>query len=184
MNAHPIDKIMVPLAEYATVSEDATLYEAVMALEQAQAKFDPRRYPHRAVLVLDARRNVVGKISQTDVLRALEPKYETLLASESLAHTGMTRSFLTSLMEKYNLWGGAMHEICKKAASQHIKDFMRPLGDGEYIDVAATLDEAIHQLVVGGYQSLLVRREGAIVGLLRLTDVYAAVSETIKSCAL
>lgn len=184
MNAHPIDKLMVPIAEYATASEDATLYEAVVALEQAQAQFDPRRYPHRAVLVLDAKRNVVGKISQTDVLRALEPKYETLLASESLAHTGMTRSFLKSLMDKYSLWGGAMHDICKKAAAQRIKDFMRPPGDGEYIDADATLDQAIHQLVVGGYQSLLVRREGAVVGLLRLTDVYAVVSETIKSCAL
>jgi len=175
---------MVPIAEYATVSEEATLYEAVVALEQAQIRFDPRRYPHRAVLVLDAQGMVVGKISQTDVLRALEPKYETLLASESLAHTGMTRSFLKSLMEKYNLWGGAMHDICKKAAAQRIKDFMRPLGDGEYIDAAATLDEAIHHLVVGGYQSLLVRRNDSIVGLLRLTDVFEAVTAAIKACAL
>jgi len=56
----------------------------------------------------------------------------------------------------------------KKAAVQRIKDFMRPLGDGEHIDADATQDQAIHQLVVGGYQSLLVRREGAVVGLLRL----------------
>lgn len=184
MNAQPIEKLMVPLAEYATASEDATLYDAVLALEKAQAGFAPRRYPHRAVMVLDAQGHVVGKISQTDVLRALESKYETLLASESLTHTGMTRSFLKSLMEKYSLWGGALHDICKKAAVQRIKDFIRAPGDGEYIDVDATLDEAMHQLVVGGYQSLLVRREGAIVGLLRLTDVYTAVSASIKSCAL
>jgi CBS domain containing-hemolysin-like protein len=59
---------------------------------------------------------------------------------------------------------------------------MRPLADGEHIEAEATLDEAIHQLVVGGYQSLLVRRGVDIVGLLRLTDVFAAVSDTIKSC--
>lgn len=100
MNSQKIENLMIPLADYATVSEDATLYEAVLALEESQKKFDTNRYPQRAVLVLDARGYVVGKIGQTDVLRSLEPKYETFLARESLAHTGMTRAFMKSLMEK------------------------------------------------------------------------------------
>lgn len=184
MNAQTIEQLMVPLAEYATASEEATLYEAVVALEKAQIRFDPARYRHRAVLVLDAKGHVCGKISQTDILRALEPKYETLLERESLAHTGMTRAFMKSLMEQYHLWGGAMHDICQKAAVQRIKDFMRLPSDGETIEAAASLDEAIHQLVVGGYQSLLVQRDGVFIGILRLTDVFAAVSKAIKSCAL
>ncbi len=183
MNSQKIDHLMIPLSEYATVSEDATLYEAVLALEEAQGKFDPDRYPHRAILVLDARGHVIGKIGQTDVLRSLEPKYETLLRRESLAHTGMTRAFMKSLMERYDLWGGAMHDICKKAGVQRVRDFMRVPADGETIDADATLDKAIHQLVVGGYQSLLVRRQEAIVGILRLTDVFAAVTTAIKACA-
>lgn len=184
MNSQKIENLMIPLADYATVSEDATLYEAVLALEESQKKFDANRHPQRAVLVLDARGYVVGKIGQTEVLRSLEPKYETFLARESLAHTGMTRAFMKSLMEKYNLWGGAMHDICKKAGAQHVRDFMHVPSDGETIDVEATLDHAIHQLIVGGYQSLLVRRKGDIVGILRLTDVFAAITASIKACAL
>lgn len=184
MNAQPIAKLMVPLAEYATAPEEATLYEAVMALKEAQENFPADRYRHRAVLVLDADGRVCGKISQTDILRALEPKYETILERESLAHTGLTRAFMKSLMDHYSLWGGAMQEICKKASVQHIKDFMRVPADGEYIEADATLDEAIHQLVVGGYQSLLVRRDGTVVGILRLTDVFATVSDAVKACAL
>lgn len=103
MNSQKIENLMIPLADYATVSEDATLYEAVQALEEAQNKLGANRYPHRAVLVLDARGHVVGKIGQIEVLRSLEPKYETFLECESLAHTGMTRTFMRSLMEKYHL---------------------------------------------------------------------------------
>ena len=44
MREYFIRDLMVPLAEYATVSETATLYEAVLALEKAQEEFDHRRY--------------------------------------------------------------------------------------------------------------------------------------------
>ena len=40
MKQTKVRDLMVPLSDYATVSEQATLYEAVMALEQAQIKFD------------------------------------------------------------------------------------------------------------------------------------------------
>jgi CBS domain containing-hemolysin-like protein len=77
-----------------------------------------------------------------------------------------------------------MHDICKKAGAQHVRDFMHVPSDGETIDVEATLDHAIHQLIVGGYQSLLVRRKADIIGILRLTDVFATITASIKACAL
>ena len=40
MKSHLVKDIMVPLSEYATVSENATLFEAVLALEAAQEKFE------------------------------------------------------------------------------------------------------------------------------------------------
>ena len=61
---------MVPLSDYATVSEEATLYEAVIALEKAQATFDQSRYRHRALLVYNNQNQIVGKISQLDILMA------------------------------------------------------------------------------------------------------------------
>ena len=36
MKSYTVKELMVPLSEYATVSEDATLYEAVLSLEEAQ----------------------------------------------------------------------------------------------------------------------------------------------------
>ena len=76
MTEFHVSELMVPLSEYATVPEGATLYEAVSALELAQEKFEDThtRYRHRAVLVLDKKGKVIGKVSQMDVLRALEPE--------------------------------------------------------------------------------------------------------------
>jgi len=180
-----VKDLMVPLAEYATVPEDATLYDAVMALEKAQAAFDQTRYRHRALLVLNANQRVIGKISQLDVLKALEPKYEQVMGRKGImAHSGLTREFMKSLMSHYGLWSGAMSEICKKAATLKVKDFMHEPTEGEHIDETATLNEAIHQLVIGQHQSLLVTHQGHIVGILRLTDVFAAVLHAIKTCAL
>ena len=73
-NLHVKD-LMIPLAEYATVSQDATLFDAIQALKKAQAKFDQNRYPHRAILVYDEDKKVVGKLSQMDIIKSLEPNY-------------------------------------------------------------------------------------------------------------
>jgi CBS domain-containing protein len=65
---------MVPLSDYATVYEDNTLFEALIAIEQAHQKLDPSKHRHRAILILDKADQVVGKLSQWDILKALEPK--------------------------------------------------------------------------------------------------------------
>jgi predicted transcriptional regulator len=48
----------------------------------------------------------------------------------------------------------------------------------------ASLDTAIHLLVMGHHQSLLVTRGKDIVGVLRLSDVFRKVSDGIKACKL
>ena len=40
MKSYSVKELMVPLSEYATVTENATLYDAVLALEEAQENFE------------------------------------------------------------------------------------------------------------------------------------------------
>ncbi|MBI5248575.1 MAG: CBS domain-containing protein, partial [Desulfomonile tiedjei] len=51
METIKVKNLMVPLDQYVCVSEDETLFEAVVELEQAQAKYVSKGYPHRAVLI-------------------------------------------------------------------------------------------------------------------------------------
>ena len=176
--------LMVPLEEYATVSDEATLYDAVIALEEAQESLDRTRYKylHRAVLVLDRNKDVVGKISQLDVLKALEPKYKGVLDTEGLSRTGYSPEFLKSMLDQQKLWAHPLRDICSRAARLKVKDFMYTPTEGEYVDENVSLEEAIHMLVMGHHHSLLVTKDGKIVGILRLTDVFVAIFDLIRTC--
>jgi CBS domain-containing protein len=181
-----VNDLMVSLSEYATVAEDATLYEAVLSLEEAQKKFEDKhtRYRHRAILVLDQAGNVVGKLSQLDVLRALEPKYQDMIEGSGSQRYGFTRKFMKSMFEDYQLFVDPLEDICRKAGEQPIKKYMHTPSEGEYVSQDASLAVAIHQLVIGHHQSLLVTHDGKIVGILRLTDVFAAMFHKMKECSI
>ena len=183
--ADPIVKdLMVPLEEYVTVDEEATLYDAVMALEKAQEDLDRSfyKYLHRAILVLDVDKNVVGKISQLDVLGALEPKYREVGDLGKLSKTGFSPEFMKSMLDQYALWDRPLNQICSKASNIKVKIFMHTPTEGEYIHEDARLGEAIHQLVLGHHQSLLVTSIKKIVGILRLTDVFMKIFEEMRAC--
>ncbi len=177
-----VKEVMVPLKDYATVNENATLYDAVLALEKAQNEFDQSRYHHRAVLVFDKENKIVGKLSQLDLLRALEPNYQ-IVDLERLSRFGYSLDYLQSIA-RTSFWDKPLKDICKKAATLIVKDFMHTPKQGEFIIEDATLDEAIHQLIVGKNHSLLVTRGEHIVGILRLTDVFAFVCKNIKACRI
>jgi CBS domain-containing protein len=178
-----VKEVMVPLKDYATVSENATMYDAVLALEKAQADFDQSRYRHRAVLVYNDTQKIVGKVSQLDLIKALEPKYKEILDLEALARTGYSLDYIQS-MTKLDLWNKPLDDICRRAAGRLVKDFMYTPEEGEYIDEGAELNEAVHRLIIGKHHSLLVTRNAEIVGVLRLTDIFKLVSEHVKACQL
>lgn len=182
MQSITVKDLMIPLAEYATVKEDATLYEAVMALEEAQNRFNQSRDKHRAVLVCDAGGKVVGKLSQIDILRGLEPRYKQIGDLTDTSRFGFTREFLQSMISNYGLFRKALDDLCRKAAEMNVRAIMATPAEGELIAEETTLDAAIHQLVMGRHQSLLVMRGEAVVGVLRLSDVFREICGRIKAC--
>ena len=183
MDSATVKDLMVPLEEYATVSEEATLYDAVMALEKAQEELDRTRYHylHRAILVYDKEKNIVGKISQLDILRALDPKYGEMGESSSLSKAGFSPSFLKSMMEQYSILTEPFVDVCRKAAMLNVKEFMYTPSEGEYVDESTSVREAIHRFVMGNHQSLLVTKGEKIIGVLRLTDVFKEIFQTMKT---
>jgi len=184
MQTVKVKDLMVPLAEYATVSQDATLYEAVTALEEAQSKFSQRKYMHRAILVYDEKKKIVGKLSQLDVLRGLEPGYKDIGDFKNITRSGYSANFIRSIMKSNALWQKPLDNICAKAGQIKVKEIMYTPAEGEYVQEEATLDQAVHQLVFGHHQSLVVTQGDEVVGILRLTDVFAELCRIIKACQL
>lgn len=184
MKSKRVRDLMVSLSEYATVSEDAPLREAIAALERAHAGFDRDKHRHRAILIFDKQHNIVGKVNFLSILRALEPKYDDMLSNSGPWHVGFTRKFQKAMFESLRLWQDPLEKVCKKAARVKVKTFMVTPKEGEMIEPDAPLGEAIHQLVLGHHQSLLVIEDQRVVGILRLADVFQAVADALLECEL
>ncbi|MEJ2725374.1 MAG: CBS domain-containing protein [Deltaproteobacteria bacterium] len=182
MKTIKVKDMMVLIKEYATVNEDDNLYQAVLALEEAQQRFSRDRYKHRAVLVYGANNKVVGKLSQLDVIRGLESGYRKIGDLRGVEHSGFSSELIRSMIARYSLWQQPLEDICRRAPHIKVKSIMYSPTEGEYVDQEETLDQAIHQLVMGRHQSLLVTKGEEIVGILRLTDVFAEICSVIKTC--
>jgi len=184
MESSRVKEIMIPLAEYATVSEGANLLEAVMALDRAQAGFDQSRYRHRAILVLDQNGHIAGKVSQHDILIALELNYKKIEENEkgALSRFGLSKMFIKYTMKEYNLWDKPLDHLCKKAMQRNVKEFMYTPTEGEFIDENETMNNAVHKLIIGKHHSLLVTQKGKIAGVLRLSDVFEKITSLLKEC--
>lgn len=178
-----VKELALPLSSYPTVSAEATFAEAVVALQSAKYGLDPSRPKHRAVLVLDVNKQVVGKIGYLNLLEGLEPKYAGIQPVEHAGGT-FTPDFIKSQLEKYALWQHPLDDICRKAANFQVKNFMHVPKVSEFIDEEATLDEAVHQFIIVRHQSLLVRRKDKVVAILRLSDVVEKICEMIQACAV
>ncbi len=178
-----IEALMVPLAEYATISQEATLNEAVRTLETAQNQFDATRYRHRAILALDDDGKVVGKLTQMDTIKAMDPDYMQKLDEASLARFGINSEYLEDVLSQHGIHTMSLQELCRGVGRLRVADVMHAPVEGEHIDMGASMQETVCRFVTTGQDSLLVTQGEDIIGVLRLTDVFAAVCQAVKSAA-
>jgi len=179
MKTITVKDLMVPLEKYATVPREATLRDAIVALEKAQMTLDPSRHKHRAILVLDESGNVVSKLTMKRILVALEPNYGKVEGAGVLERSGFSPDLIKSMLEDNALWAKPLQFVRERAIELKVGDFIQTPSEGEYIDENATLGQAAHQLIVYPYLSLLATRDDAVVGILRLSDVFTKICDII-----
>lgn len=177
-----VKDMMIAVEDYATVAEDATLAESMVALEEAQERHQKRnpKYKHRALLVVDKGGKIVGKLSMIDVLRAFAPNHQN---SDALSRLGFSQGFVDTTVEEFEGLQAPLSAMCWRVANVRVGEIMTELSGGEYVDEEATLETAIQQIINGSHQSLLVRRGEDVVGILRLADVFHAAFEALQGCA-
>lgn len=160
MIANQVRDILVPLDEYPTVHEDATLRDAFASLRAGREA--GRRYRH--VLVLDGQERLIGVIGMRDLLHGLFPDY--LRAGEHSHYQGAAGD-LGSLA---SIWRDTCQEQCPVAAGNPVRGFMAPvpatIGPDDPITLAAYL------LVSHGASMLPVVEHGRVIGTCRMTDVF------------
>ena len=78
MKTRQVKELMIPISDYATVHEDASMAEATRAFENEKKRYGEAPYRHHSLVVIDSNRHVVGRLSQVDMMHALEPGYNEL----------------------------------------------------------------------------------------------------------
>ena len=170
MQIATVEALMLPLTDYTSVSEDATLYDAFIALEGALhgvQKADPSHPRDFAVLVLDAEGQVLGRLVVWDILAGLEP--QTIKSIDPLA-----------MVEDYSAWRQPLANLATKARTIKVRNLVRALSKEEYIDATTSVDQALDRMIRSRLLSLIVTRNDKPVGIMRVVDVFSEVCEVVK----
>jgi len=177
-----VKDLTIPISEYATVPVGTSLLDAMLTLEQAQEAYTISKYQHRAILVLDEKGNVVGKVGQLRVLKAVETRSQRESDIEELRNFGFSDDYISQIRESYRLESPILNkESLQKSSSKKVEEFMQKPMPGEFVSEDSSLDVAIHKLVAGTHLSLLVTRDEKIIGILRIADVFAAVFHEMRA---
>jgi CBS domain-containing protein len=136
------------------------------------------------VLVVDDRGRPLGKLSDLDVMRSLEPAYQHVGDLRTTNLSGMSSGFLRSMLQGFHLWQDPLGALCEKAAGIRVADIdYMPISD-PVLHEDDPLSMAIHLMVTGRHSSLLVMNKegGKAVGVLHRSDVFMEVRNRILAC--
>ncbi|MCF8062194.1 MAG: CBS domain-containing protein [Deltaproteobacteria bacterium] len=184
METKSVRDLMVTMSTTSTVKKDATLYEAVNAFDQAGQAGTERGHAPRNVLVVDDAGRPLGKLSDLDVMRSLEPAYRHIGDLRTTNLSGMSTRFLRSMLQGFHLWQDPLGALCEKAADIRVGDIdYMPITD-PVLHEDDHLNMAIHLMVTGRHASLLVMdKDGKqAVGVLHRSDVFMEVRNRILAC--
>jgi len=116
--------------------------------------------------------------------RALVPDDGKIVRINSISQFGLSPVAIMAHQEKYRAKYTSGKNILSTAGKLKVEEFMQSPSEGEYIDENSPLDTAIHQLISYPHLSLLVTKNKKIVGVLRLSDVFAAAFHAMKESEL
>ncbi|MCK8600355.1 CBS domain-containing protein [Desulfoferrobacter suflitae] len=182
MEKMQVRDLMRPIDEFPRISNHATLMEAVEALQEADKEFQAGRSPQRILLVYDEAGHVVGKISPMDVVQGLEPNYDNIEALKHMPRYHLAPSVVDSMKEELLLWQRPLAELCSKATGVKIGNFIKLPTPDHMVNANDRMDKAFHWFVVGRHDSLFVKEGERIVGVIRFSDVYRKITQTMREC--
>ena len=179
-----VKELMRSIDEFPHISSQATFMEAVEALEKADQEFKSGQAPQRILLVYDVMEKIVGKMSPMDVVQGLEPNYPKIDLPKSTPYYRLVQMSMESMKKDFRLWHKPLGELCKKAYDIKIHDFIKMPTPDHVVKADDKMDAAFHLFVIGRHDSLFVQDGEEIVGLIRFSDVYKKIKETMRACPL
>lgn len=162
MNKPPSEKkardLLLPAIAYPQLPSWSTLREALVQLTLEQQALSPHER-RRRVLVLSEDYHLAGVLTQTDILRALDPRLSQTPWQDAPA------------------WQDLKTPEAHRQMDQPVSAFMSPAGPE--IGPDEDLLRASQLMIQAGVDILPVYDNGQLKGMLRLEDVFHQVSRAI-----
>jgi predicted transcriptional regulator len=168
-----VKELMTPVGDYRTLSTDATLGDVAAALEGGT---------HRDIFIVDGSGAFAGVLTMTDIITALEPNYKKLFKKD-LDSDILSNRYVAEQFKEFNLWSDTLSNICARGVAIKVTDAMHVPEEDHYLDEDSDLEHGVHMYMVGTPQPLIVRRDGKITGVLRMSDVFNEIIGRMNTCA-
>ena len=175
-----IKEVMIPLEDYVTIKKEDTLYDVFQTLEAS--KKASSGHAHRDAIVVDDNGQFLGKLTITDVFRALEPNYKNL--TKHYENGVLTKDFVLNAVKDFRLWKESVKDICERGSGIKVSEIMHVPEQDEYVQEEESLEQALNRYVLEVHQPLIVKNEDQITGVLRFGDLYEVIREQMLSCTL
>jgi len=169
-----VKDVMIPVDQYPSVRDNATLREAIAIIEQAQLEVQLRKSLPRILLVFDEINVLVGTVRRRDIMKGLEPKY---LLSQPLEY----RRKLFDIEVDPNLSELSYDRMIRgirEQANRKVSDVMRPID--AILDAEDHVMKAIQEMVVQNIHLIPVLQEGELVGVVRSVDVFHYMAQLVE----
>jgi CBS-domain-containing membrane protein len=165
---------MIPVAQYPSVRDNATLRDAIAVMEHAQLEVGGRKSLPRALLVFDEIHVAVGYLRRRDIMLGLEPAF---LLKQPVDHAKKLFDVavdpnLSELSYDRNIKG------IRERAGRPVSDVMRPIE--AILDADDHVMKAVTEMVSLDLSLIPVVQNAQLVGVVRSVDVFHEIIRLVQ----
>jgi CBS domain-containing protein len=181
MKTKKVKDLVIPLNEYPHMLYSGTLREAI---EKLNVAFETG---HHTVLVFDEAQNLVGMLSEKDILKGLEPKFaqqyqkgipmfwDELLQSESGSEKRLARPVKEFMKKETRVTIDAEHSVFKVWDATEVGWPFKTVA----IDAQDSILKASHIMLQEGVYVLPVMEGDKMIGVVRMGDLFYHISRKV-----
>ena len=179
-----VEEIMAPIEDYDRVSIDSQLCDAISILKRnyEQLKAGKEGNYHKTLLVVDAKDDIVGKLSMYDLIRGLVPepsKKPEVSKAFNAMRSGRAREVSAEVgdfQEHFKWLHSTFLDLIKQEAHKNVKDIMSPI-EKSSLKAEDKVTEGIYTLFKDKVRQQFVQRDGKIVGVVNLNVIFKELLE-------
>jgi len=178
-----VKDIMAPIEEYENIDAEARLADAMKMLKENYRKIDsgmPGTY-HKTLLIKDASKQIIGKLSVYDLIRGLVPEpakkpehsraYYSVLSSRTLE----VAEQVSDVQERFKWLHTSFSDLVKQESQKKVKDIMSPIHP--LLEEDDTISKAIYIMFKEHIRQPMVMRQTEIVGMINIMDIFPVLLE-------